>query len=75
MKQYECLVPGCNWHTKAEDSAEVVRRATEHLRAVHGETEIFKRPRHVGFTRSRQAESDKQRRLVIEKRQNIPLSC
>ena len=38
MKQYECLVPGCTWNTKAEDSAEVVRRASEHLRSVHGET-------------------------------------
>jgi predicted small metal-binding protein len=39
MKQFECgtLVPGCSWHTEAEDSAEVVRRAAEHLRNVHGE--------------------------------------
>lgn len=40
MKQYECLVPGCDWHTKAEDSAEVVRRAADHLRAVHGESVV-----------------------------------
>ena len=40
MKQYECLVPGCSWHTQAEDSAEIVRRATEHLRNVHDETEV-----------------------------------
>ncbi len=42
MKQFECgsLVPGCDWHTEAEESAEVVRRATEHLRTAHGETEI-----------------------------------
>jgi predicted small metal-binding protein len=40
MKQYECLVPGCPWHTQAEDSAEIVRRAAEHLRSVHSETEI-----------------------------------
>jgi predicted small metal-binding protein len=40
MKQFECgtLVPGCHWHTQAEESAEVVRRAAEHLRNVHGET-------------------------------------
>jgi predicted small metal-binding protein len=39
MKQFECgtLVPGCSWHTAAEDSAEVVRRAAEHLRNIHGE--------------------------------------
>jgi predicted small metal-binding protein len=38
-KQFECgtLVPGCTWHTEAEDSAEVVRRAAEHLRNAHGE--------------------------------------
>lgn len=40
MKQYECgsLVPGCNWHTEAEDTAEVVRRAADHMRSAHGET-------------------------------------
>lgn len=39
MKRFECgtLVPGCTWHTEAEETAEVVRRAAEHLRAIHGE--------------------------------------
>lgn len=42
MKQFECgsLVPGCTWHTEAEESAEVVRRAAEHLRNVHGEQTV-----------------------------------
>jgi predicted small metal-binding protein len=40
MKQYECLVPGCPWHTEAEDGAEIVRRAADHLRSVHAESEI-----------------------------------
>ena len=42
MKQFECgtLVPGCTWHTEAEDGAEVVRRAAEHLRNVHGEQSV-----------------------------------
>ena len=40
MKQYECLVPGCAWHTQANDDAEIVRRAAEHLREVHGETVV-----------------------------------
>jgi len=40
MKNYECLVPGCPWHTQAEDSAEIVRRAAEHLRSVHAEAEV-----------------------------------
>jgi predicted small metal-binding protein len=42
MKHFDCgtLVPGCAWHTEAPDSAEVVRRAAEHLRSAHGETEV-----------------------------------
>ncbi|MFN7010483.1 MAG: DUF1059 domain-containing protein [Allorhizobium sp.] len=42
MKQFECgsLVPGCPWHTRAEEEAEVVRRAVEHMRTAHGETII-----------------------------------
>ena len=42
MKSFECgtLVPGCTWHTSAEESAEVVRRAAEHLRTAHGEEEV-----------------------------------
>ena len=42
MKRYECgsLVPGCTWHTEAEDTAEVVRRAAEHLRTAHNETAL-----------------------------------
>jgi predicted small metal-binding protein len=40
MKSFECgsLVPGCQWHTRAEEEAEVVRRAVEHMREAHGET-------------------------------------
>lgn len=39
MKQYHCgsLVPGCTWRTQADDEAEIVRRAVEHLRTAHGE--------------------------------------
>lgn len=42
MKSFECgtLVPGCKWHTEAEESAEVVRRAAEHLRTAHDEAEV-----------------------------------
>jgi predicted small metal-binding protein len=42
MKTFECgtLVPGCQWHTEAEETAEVVRRAAEHLRSAHGEEEV-----------------------------------
>ena len=39
MKQYECIVPGCSWQTHAEEEAEIVRRASEHIRTAHaGET-------------------------------------
>lgn len=42
MRLFECgsLVPGCEWHTRANDDAEVVRRAVEHMRTAHGETMI-----------------------------------
>ncbi|WP_047456355.1 DUF1059 domain-containing protein [Rhizobium rhizogenes] len=42
MRLFECgtLVPGCDWHTRANDDAEVVRRAVEHMRNAHGETII-----------------------------------
>jgi len=42
MRLFECatLVPGCQWHTRAAEEAEVVRRVVEHLRAAHGETII-----------------------------------
>ncbi len=42
MKTFECgsLVPGCEWHTRADEEAEVVRRAIEHMREAHGETTI-----------------------------------
>ena len=42
MRLFECgtLVPGCNWHSRADHDAELVRRAVEHLRQAHGETQI-----------------------------------
>ncbi|HCL64994.1 MAG TPA: small metal-binding protein [Rhizobium sp.] len=42
MKQFECgsLVPGCDWHTRADEDAEIVRRAVEHMKTAHGETVI-----------------------------------
>jgi predicted small metal-binding protein len=53
MKQFECgtLVPGCSWHTEAEEAAEVVRRAADHLRTAHGETVI--RPEMVERVKER----------------------
>ena len=42
MKQFSCgtLVPGCEWHTRADEEAEVMRRTVEHMRDTHGETLI-----------------------------------
>ncbi len=42
MRQFECgtLVPGCDWHTRADQDAEIVRRAVDHMRTAHGETVI-----------------------------------
>ena len=42
MKEFHCgtLVPGCAWHTRDEEEAEVMRRAVEHMRAAHGEVVI-----------------------------------
>ncbi|MDN2566632.1 DUF1059 domain-containing protein [Aquibium sp. A9E412] len=42
MKTFHCgeLVPGCDWHTRHEEEAEVMRRAVAHMRETHGETVI-----------------------------------
>ena len=42
MYEFQCgkLVPGCDWHSDAEEEAEVVRRAVEHLKSAHEETVI-----------------------------------
>jgi len=42
MKEFQCgtLVPGCTWHTRHEEEAEVMRRAVGHMRETHGETII-----------------------------------
>ena len=53
MKHFECgtLVPGCTWQTSAEEDAEVVRRAAEHLRNAHGEQDV--RPEMVARIKER----------------------
>lgn len=55
MKHYDCLVPGCKWHTEAEDSAEIVRRAADHLRTAHDESVI--RPEMVERIKERIADA------------------
>lgn len=58
MKRFECgsLVPGCSWHTEAEEEAEVVRRAAEHLRSAHGEEVV--RPDMISRVKERVHEAD-----------------
>ena len=53
MKRFDCgtLVPGCPYHTEAENEAEIVRREIEHLRTAHGETVI--RPKMVEHIKER----------------------
>jgi predicted small metal-binding protein len=42
MKRFESgsLIPGATWRAEAETEAEVVRRAVENLRNLHGEIEV-----------------------------------
>ena len=42
MKRFESgsLIPGAKWRAEAETEAEVVRKAVENLRSLHGETEV-----------------------------------
>lgn len=42
MKEFHCgtLVPGCGWHTRNENEAEIIRRASDHMRETHGEAVI-----------------------------------
>ena len=58
MKRFDSgtLIPGSTWHTEAESEAEVVRRAVENLRNLHGETEI--RPDMVERIKQRIVDTD-----------------
>lgn len=42
MKKFTCgsVVPGCEWHTRADSEAEIISRVVDHLRETHGETII-----------------------------------
>lgn len=57
MKEFHCgtLVPGCDWHTRDEEEAEVMRRAVEHMREAHGEVVI--RETMIDAIRSRVTEA------------------
>jgi len=42
MKRFDSgtLIPGATWHAEAESEAEVVRKAVENLRTLHGEAMV-----------------------------------
>ncbi|OCW59139.1 DUF1059 domain-containing protein [Hoeflea olei] len=58
MRTFHCgsLVPGCDWHTRAEEDAEIVARAVDHLRQTHGESII--RPSIVEQIKARISEEE-----------------
>ena len=58
MKRFDSgtLIPGSTWHTEADNEAEVVRRAVENLRNLHGETEI--RPEMIQRIKERIVDTD-----------------
>jgi len=58
MKRFDSgtLIPGATWHAEAETEAEVVRRAVENMRSLHGEVEI--RPDMVERIKQRIVDSD-----------------
>ncbi|UJW87026.1 DUF1059 domain-containing protein [Devosia sp. SL43] len=58
MKRFDSgsLIPGATWHAEAETEAEVVRRAVENLRNIHGETEV--RPDMIERIKERIVDSD-----------------
>ncbi|WDR05056.1 DUF1059 domain-containing protein [Devosia rhodophyticola] len=42
MKRFDSgsLIPGSTWRAEADNEAEVVRRAVENLKSLHGETQV-----------------------------------
>tara|TARA_R110002020_G_scaffold16586_12_gene58624 strand:- start:972 stop:1169 length:198 start_codon:yes stop_codon:yes gene_type:complete len=58
MKRFEAgtLIPGATWHAEADSEAEVVRKAVENLRNLHGETEV--RPDMIERIKARITDTD-----------------
>ena len=58
MKRFDSgsLIPGSTWHAEGDNEAEVVRRAVENLRTMHGETEI--RPDMIERIKERIVDTD-----------------
>lgn len=53
MKHFTCgtLVPGCQWHTSADDESEVIRRVVAHLHSAHDEETV--RPQMIERIKAR----------------------
>ena len=58
MKRFESgsLIPGATWRAEAETEAEVVRKAVDNLRNLHGETEV--RPDMIDRIKERITDTD-----------------
>ena len=58
MKELFCgsIVPGCDWHGRAETDAELLRKVAEHARIAHGIEDIS--PNLLASIRSKIVESD-----------------
>ncbi|UXN68473.1 DUF1059 domain-containing protein [Devosia neptuniae] len=58
MKRFDSgsLIPGSTWHAEAESEAEVVRRAVENLKTLHGETDV--RPEMIERIKERIVDTD-----------------
>lgn len=58
MKELYCgsIVPGCDWHGRAETEAELLRKAAEHARTAHGIEEIS--PNLLANIRSKIVDTD-----------------
>ena len=58
MKRFDSgsLIPGATWHAEADSEAEVVRRAVENLKSLHGETEV--RPDMIERIKERIVDTD-----------------
>jgi predicted small metal-binding protein len=58
MKELFCgsIVPGCDWHGRAETEAELLRKVAEHARTAHGIEDIS--PNLLASVRSKIVESD-----------------
>ncbi|WP_224703263.1 DUF1059 domain-containing protein [Devosia aquimaris] len=58
MKRFESasLIPGATWVAQADSEAEVVRRAVENLRRLHGEDQV--RPEMIDRIKERITDTD-----------------